>query len=315
VKEAFRMTSSRFFNCRSSLVFVTLFCSLSVALGFAQDESSDETSKQPPVETKRSATPEWKIAVGQKLKYVRSIERRVKISADAPEQVINRSVHVTLHATERLPDGSIRIEETIDRLCVKKDNPAVNFDSARDEIPLQYQVIVGRTFSFSIDRLGRVSNIRLESEGPELPDQLKQALSTIEKPSTWKNFIPRLPFPEGIVSKGQTWKSESKMEGSPVGDTISTVTHRFLGVEKMDDSQIANIGLTAVYTQKGKISDAIPMTLKKMTGGAKGDAQFDVSRGRLVTWTINERTVLEAEVYGKAVTVVTTGTQRWQYAD
>jgi len=267
------------------------------------------------VETTGSVSLGWKIAVGEKLKYVRSIERRIKISADKPEQVISRSHYVTLHAVERLPDGSMRFHEKIDRICVKKDNPQQDFDSARDEIPVHYQIVVGRVFSFTMDRLGHISNIKLESEGPKLPDQLKQALSTMEKPDTWKNFIPQLTFPAEMVSKGQAWKSESKMEGSPVGDTISTVEHRFLGTRKTDNAQIANISLTSVFEQKGKVSDAIPLTIKKFTGGGKGKAQFDVARGRLVRWTLNEQTEMEAEAYGKAMTVVTTGTQTWYLAE
>jgi hypothetical protein len=314
VEEVSRMSRSLHYIRRSGLMFVALLCPFVAALGYAQGPAG-ETSRQPPLETTKSVALGWNIAVGEKLKYVRSIERRLKISADAPETVITRSLHVTLHAIEQLPDGSVHFREKIDRLCVKKDSPPVDFDSARDEIPLHYQIIVGRIFSFSVDRLGRVSNIKLESEGPELSGQLKQSLSTMEKPDTWKNFIPRLKFPAETVSKGQTWKSESKMEGSPVGDTISTVEHRFLGISRTGDRQIAHIGLTSVFTQEGKLSDAIPMTIKKFTGGGKGEAQFDVARGRLVTWTLDEQTEMEAEAYGKTVTVVSTGTQKWQHMD
>lgn len=300
---------------RAGHFLVVLFWLFVAALGYAQGLSSGETSKRPAPETPRPVSLEWKIAVGEKLKYVRLIERRVRISADKPEQVISRSHYVTLHAVERLPDGSMRFHEKIDRICVKKDNPLEDFDSARDEIPLHYQIIVGRVFSFTMNRLGHVSNIKFESEGPELPDRLKQALSTMEKPDTWKNFIPRLTFPAETVSKGQTWKSESKMQGSPVGDTISTVEHRFLGTRKADDTQIANIRLTSVFGQKGKMSDAIPVTIKEFTGGGKGKAQFDLARGRLVRWTLNERTEMEAEAYGKVMTVVTTGSQTWSLAE
>jgi len=313
LKEVFRMIRCCQYIRRSSFFFVALFCAFVAAPGHARGFSSDETSKQPALETTRLVSLGWKIAVGEKLKYVHATERRLKISVDEPEKVITRSLHVTLHAVEQLPDGSMRFREKIDRLCVKKDSPPEDFDSARDEIPLHYQIIVGRVFSFSMDRLGRVSNIKFESEGPELTGQLKQSLSTMEKPSTWENFIPRLTFPAKTVSKGQTWKSESKMEGSPIGDTISTVEYRFLGIRKTDDAEIANVGLTAVYTQRGKVSETIPVTIKKYTGGAKGEAQFDVARGRLVKWRLNEQT--EMEVYGKAMTIVSTGTQKWYLAD
>lgn len=101
----------------------------------------------------------------------------------------------------------------------------------------------------------------------------------------------------------------------PLRDTISKVEHRLLGIERTDDTQIANVGLTAIFSQEDKMSDAIPMKIKKLTGGGKGEAQFDVARGRLIKWTLNEQMKMGAEVYGKAVNVVTTGTQKWQLAD
>jgi hypothetical protein len=274
-------------------------------------------SPAPAQEAKPAASPvlRWKVPAGTKLHYCLTADRKTKVGPEAPEVTSVRKTFVTIEALESLPGGATRFRETVDRLVTEQGQPARSFDSARDPVPAGMNLIVGRVFTFSMDPLGKVSDVTLEGKPPEIDPQMAEALAALNRPAAFENLIPTMPLPEEAATPATTWKSAKSLEGSPVGTTRAETTHRYLGTTRAGGATIARIGLEAVYTHSGELDPALPLAIKSMTGGGRGEARFDVGAGVLIDSRVDEESEMVIEARGRRVTMTSKGVQRWERID
>jgi hypothetical protein len=203
------------------------------------------------------------------------------------------------------PDGSVRLRSTYEKSSATAESGT--YDPEADTIETQYRELEGKSFEFTLDAAGQVTDIKgiegLEAGGdPSGADALRAWLGQLSSASGG---------PHGGIVVGQTWSADQPVESAPLANLVWHTHSTYIRNEPCQMAKNAGAAnpvageTCAVILAKLELSgsrpghDATPESYRKRglrttgTWSGTGDSLTYVSlaTGRLVsvTQTSNEQ--------------------------
>lgn len=199
--------------------------------------------------------------------------------------------------SQGIPDGTMRLRSTYEKSEANADS--VSYDPEADGMEAKYRAMAGKSFEFTADAAGKISNIEgfEGGDGPGSPaDAIRASLGQLSSRSNG---------PRGGIAVGQTWTTDEPVPTAPLAGLIwrSRSTYERnepcqLAAKSGSPAAAAGETCAVILTKLSLVGsrpghDATPENFKNMglttagTWTGEGDSLSYVSltSGRLVTVT------------------------------
>jgi hypothetical protein len=252
----------------------------------------------------------WKLATGETLRY--TMEQQTTQLAKAQGQELKTSMHQTVDLrwnVKGVSDGVADMSQTIDRVRAKIEGPGqvFEFDSSAEKAPEgpiaatlvpMLKGLVGQEFSFKMDARGRLSDIKLPQK---LLDSVRQAnpassgtAESLFSEESMKNLS--LALPEQAVSKGTSWKQQSKVPMPMLGTVTLDKTYTYAGIDETDPGR-SRITLDTRISLEPAADSNVAIQMKSQR--EEGEFAFDIKAGRVVASRVNDKVDMVASANGQ----------------
>jgi hypothetical protein len=117
------------------------------------------------------------------------------------------------------PDGSVRMRSVYEKSAASTDSDT--YDPATDAMQAQYGALEGKTFEFTVDAAGHMTDIKgfddadVQGRADAMRDSLGQ-------------FSTGLGAPRGGVAVGETWTAEQPFESAPLAGLVWKIHSTYL---------------------------------------------------------------------------------------
>jgi hypothetical protein len=231
----------------------------------------------------------WKFKPGQTLRCISTSEsnQAFEIGSTSVQKVT--LISETRWFVERVDrDGSARIELTYARIFYRSKGPLVDvtYDSSRRiaytgqavRFARDFNLVLGTKLTFTISATGEVRDVAISERDQKRFENARTSSAALLTPEAFKNSIPRLDLPKGVVRPGATWTSRNSIRGA---DLLST--YRYVGRVKEGAKALEKIECKTVTEASDANTRLQPYRLKGTTG--RETILFDSTAGQLVKRT------------------------------
>jgi hypothetical protein len=282
-------------NLPSPVFFTTCFCCLllSAVAGRAAD----------PIR--------WKLAAGDELRYDITTSNALTLGDEPSVYRLDQTLSVVWQVIDVFGDGTATIEQSVERIRLKLDDPLgqVDYDSDRDDEPASLAALMAPVFEsilqesvrWSISPRGEVSDVAIPAALLEAVAEspLAKSLDQFASDVGVRGFlIPRLPgFPEGEIEANHQWTETATSANQPSGAQTVETTYRFTGDEGSGSRTLATFAIGPAVTMAEQDGEAVALTSQD----ASGELRFNRTEGRLESsrWQIEIAIAAGEEESGK----------------
>jgi hypothetical protein len=210
--------------------------------------------------------------------------------------IVRMEVLATGKDAKGQPDASVRMRSVYEKSAATTESDS--YDPASDAMQAQFAALEGKSFEFTVDTAGHVTDVKGFDDGgvQGRADAMRDWLG---------QFSTSSGAPRGGVTVGETWTSDQPFEGAPLAGLVWKIHSTYLRNEPCHqasasgDPQPATDEICAVILTKQELTglrpghDATPESYKKQglkTEGsliASGDSlsYFTLKEGQLVSLT------------------------------
>jgi hypothetical protein len=254
----------------------------------------------------------WKFAPGETLKYTMEQQTSQLIKAQGPQgQEFKTSLAQTIDLhwnVMGISNGVADMSQTIDRIRARMEGPGqvFEFDSIAEKAPEgpvaatlvpMLKGLVGQEFSFKMDTRGRLSDIKLPQKLLESVRQAGPAGSGMAESMFSEESMRNLSLslPEQAVSKGASWKQQSKVPMPMLGTVTLDKTYTYAGVDEKDPGRSRITLETKIGLEPAADSN---LTVKIKSQQEEGEFSFDTKAGRVVASRVNDKVQMVVSANG-----------------
>jgi hypothetical protein len=244
--------------------------------------------------------PGWKLSQGQDLNY--RVESKVRLSMGQPptDYRLSQEFDLTWTVKEVADDGKAQIQQVVERIVLKLDDPLGNldYDSSKDEDPHGLAALMGPIFrafrehplTFGLSPDGEIVDLQIPEQ--VLSSMVHGPLAPPLSSFASKEGLRQLFF-EGIVQfqgdpwkPGCTWSTSDKTSNEVLGPQKVERTFRYVREEQAGDDT-----LDVIETTRTIVNENAEQALLITAEEAVGEIRFNQTRGRLQSsqWTATTR--------------------------
>jgi hypothetical protein len=169
-----------------------------------------------------------------------------------------------------------------------------------DQIAKAFKPLVGADISMTLTPRGEVKSMKIPGD---VEEALKKAGGGANafgggfSGDSLKQMTAQMGafFPEGPVTKGQTWSKTSDADTAQ-GKMTTNITFKYAGTSTIDGRKVAKLELSPKFSFKAKPGAPATFTLKDK--GSSGASYFDVEKGVLVNSSLIQSMEIEVSAGG-----------------
>jgi hypothetical protein len=260
----------------------------------------------------------WKFKQGDKLTYVteQATNSKGSVMGMEFETTMSQTTDLTWMVKAVGSDGVAEINQTIDRIRMKMETPFGNFEyDSKENKQIEgpfgdvmgpiLGAMAGAEVMMKMAPTGDVRDVKL-------PEKLAESLQNPALAQFGNTFtedgLKQLvqsgagslgAFPEGRISKGETWERKFEMKMPPVGTMKVATTSTYAGPDTRDGTKVEKIELN--MTQSVEIEPGGMFEIKISSQDNKGAAYFDNATGRLIAQEMKQKMKMEIEFMGNVI--------------
>jgi hypothetical protein len=245
----------------------------------------------------------------------------IKVMGQEVSQKQTQTFYFSYTPKELTPNGEWVINQKVEgvKITIEINNQPQSFDSTNPgttNSPLSeyFKQLVGAEFKITLDKTMKVTKVenrdefirKLSGQNTAMDPLLKKILNDDALKQMADPTFGMVPNKE--VTKGESWKKESKLQLGPIGGYDNTYTYTYDGKDPKD----ANIAIIKVETklnyQTPTEGEGLPFKIKSAnltSKNAGGTIRFDVAKGRIVDskLTLQLEGTLDIEIGGTTTKV------------
>ncbi|MFT5528168.1 MAG: hypothetical protein ACI9HK_006156 [Pirellulaceae bacterium] len=258
------------------------------------------------------STLRWKFAKDDKLAihYVQKTTTKTVVTTRPIAMVISMTVDFDWQVEDVSQTGEATIRQAFTRLQFDMDAGdagRLTYDSAANQpvtsatrtIAESSKLLLGAETIIKMDQRGTVLSTELAGETAKKLERADDAIKQLLSAEGIRQMLGQAaaPLPEQSVAKGDTWKSEKKVQ-TPVGLIQQVTTYTSAGSSDVDGKSLEKIEIAATLN----IEKPNPKSVVKEQS-LSGEILFDNESGRLVQTTLTQTLKTEKPYRDKLVRV------------
>ena len=267
-----------------------------------------------PASNQQQVLVQWKLAPGERLGYLRT-QDRTTVSTVGGRQVESRIVRetwLTLRVEKTDSDGPMRVEQSIDRVRLRRQLPGetVEYDSAAGDTEGGVAAFAGITFTFRLAPSGEISDVQLtkatEARIRDEPAEIREIMT----PATLRHLIPIQIVPEQPITPGDQWEQRTTFTDAIIGTRHMVTTYTYRGLEEFEGNQFLRFDLEMNVEVEPAANSPIAVQAPQLR--TTGRVLFDHGAGRLELIEIDESGTMRTQFNGRSVDNKITGKVTWK---
>jgi Family of unknown function (DUF6263) len=226
-------------------------------------------------------------------------EQGMKVMGQDVSQKQEQTLYFSYTPKEVDKDGNWTIAQKIEgfKMTININNQPISFDSTAPAGTTNnatlgefFKQLVGTEFKLTVDKSMKVTKVEgkdtfvknLSTSNPQMEVLLKKILTDESMKQMADPTFGMLPGKE--VTKGETWKKDSKLSLGPIGGYDNTYTYTYEGKDEKDPNlHKVKVDTTLKYTTPSE-AEGLPFKIKSANLTAKdskGTLRFNAAKGRL----------------------------------
>lgn len=213
----------------------------------------------------------WKLeSVSLDYQIEQQIQQELR-PANTPPMKFNTSQTMTMKWDVKsvTDDGTMTIEQVVDTFRMRMQSPQgimMEYDSTSDEKPTGLATMIGPMLESFVNRpmltvytpRGQVKEMKLPKGFLDKVNQLAGGgqFGNLFSDDWMKQFSEMGVLPEGPVTPGQSWQTESTLKNPILGQMKIVTSSRYEGTEVRDGRSLEKIALTIQFQADDEAQDA-----------------------------------------------------------